>query len=116
MNASDKKYFLYFTHAEYRGDVVNYDFEAKYYKVRYEDGDEEDMSDSEIEDFLVSSVKVYDEEDSESDLDSKPKASNGSGRSKSRKRARPRKRNAAPVDRTESPPRKKRRKRQTIIL
>eukprot|EP01018_Ginkgo_biloba_P005352 Gb_11614 [translate_table: standard] len=37
----------------YEGEVVGYDFKAKYYKVKYEDGDEEELEWSELEPTLL---------------------------------------------------------------
>ena len=56
----------------YDGEVIAYDARAKYYKIRYEDGDEEEMDAKDIKQYLVSQIKVG--RNGEKEKSSDPKA------------------------------------------
>ena len=54
------------------GEVVSYDAKAKYYKIRYEDGDEEEMDAKQIKPYLVGAPKLVEGGEKKKPSDTKP--------------------------------------------
>ena len=62
------------------GEVISYDAKAKYYKIRYEDGDEEEMDAKQIKPYLVGAPKMGgdgDDHKTKKASDPKPAAASG---------------------------------------